>query len=71
MCGGGRNNGKIGEIHGRTEIISRGGGVGGEKCREQVQCRTTAMNMFIILVVMVMMMPTIVLEQSERVQDSN
>ena len=70
MCGGGRNNGKIGEIHGRTEIISRGG----EKCREQVQCRTTAMNMFPILVVMVMMMmmmPTIVLEQSERVQDSN
>ena len=47
------------------------GVVGGEKCREQVQCRTTAMNMFIILVVMVMMMPTIVLEQSERVQDSN
>ena len=30
------------------------------------------MNMFIILMmVMVMMMPTIVLEQSERVQDSN
>ena len=26
VCGGGRNNGKIGEIHGRTEMISRGGG---------------------------------------------
>ena len=73
VCEGGRNNGKIGEIHGRTKSISSGGG-GGEKWREQVQCRTTAMNMFIILVVvmmMMMMMSTIVLEQSERVQDSN
>ena len=26
MCGGGRNNGKIGEIHGRTKSISSGGG---------------------------------------------